>query len=145
MDGLCTGVILIVVLLVVWFLLKKFMGAQDKPQGTYNDKKIQSGGSIGKQNGGRAYDHKKVDSGGSFGGDRERRAYDHPDVESGGSIGGGPRAGSRPGSASSSSADDGWSLGGSTSNKVASSDRDSSDDGPRKDHPKIRSGGSFGG
>ena len=144
LGSLCFGIVIVVGLLILWKIISGFLKPSNPPQGTYNDKKIQSGGSIGGQREHRSYDNKKVNSGGSFGGQREHRAHDHPDVDSGGSIGGGPSVGSRPGSSRSSS-DDGWSLGGDSSNNVSPSRREDKDDGPRVDNPKIKSGGSFGG
>ena len=139
---LCLGAILIIGVLIAWWLLRKLMGTKEPPAGTYDRKEIQSGGSIGKQRGGRAYDRPDINSGGSIGGQREHRAHDHPDFDSGGSIGGGgPSVGSRPGAKEDTGSSAGWTIGGDDLGNQA----EPRDDGERKDHPKIRSGGSFGG
>jgi len=139
LGALCLGAILVIGLLIAWWLLRKLMGTREPPAGTYDRKEIQSGGSIGKQRGGRAYDRPDIQSGGSIGGQREHRAHDHPDFDSGGSIGGGPSAGRQP---PDRRAEDtgGWELGDDVQNQAPRGDGDD-----RVDHPKIKSGGSFGG
>lgn len=122
LGTVCIGAIVVIGVLIALALLSKLLGKKDPPAGTYDKKDIDSGGSIGGMNGGRAYDRPDINSGGSIGGDREHRAHDHPDVDSGGSIGGGPSVGKRPGSSPSTS-----------------------DSGGRVDSPDIKSGGSFGG
>jgi len=141
LGSLCLGAILVVGLLLAWWLLRKLMGSKEPPAGTYDRKEIQSGGSIGKQRGGRAYDRPDIQSGGSIGGQREHRAHDHPDFDSGGSIGGGPSAGSQPGRKEDTGNAGGWVIGG---DDLGNQSRPPEDTG-RVDHPKIKSGGSFGG
>jgi len=144
LGSLCLGAILVIGLLIVWWILRKILGnltTKEPPAGTYDKKEIQSGGSIGRQSGGRSYDRPEIHSGGSIGGQREHRAHDHPDFESGGSIGGGPSAGRRPGSSQHTESSDGWEIGG---DDVQDRSRIRDDDG-RKDHKDIKSGGSFGG
>jgi len=141
MNSVCTGVILIVGLLVVWYLLRKMMGSKEPPAGTYDDKKIDSGGSIGGMRGGRSYDRPDVESGGSIGGQPEHRAHDHPHIDSGGSIGGGPSVGRPPPSRRPSESAGGWEVDDSGSQQPSETPKDEG----RVDHPKIKSGGSFGG
>ena len=141
LGTLCLGAILVIGLLIAWWLLRKLMGTKDAPAGTYDKKEIQSGGSIGKQRGGRAYDRPEINSGGSIGGQREHRAHDHPDIDSGGSIGGGPSVGKRPGPTQDTGSVGGWEIGGDDLGNQAKT----REDDERVDHPKIRSGGSFGG
>ncbi len=134
---LCLGAILLVGALIVFLILRYLAGRKDKPAGTYDSPKYDSGGSIGGMNGGRAYDDPKIDSGATIGGQVERRSYDHPDVGSGGSIGGGPRVGDSPRRTASGGT---WEStqqdeGGYTTRK----------DNDRTDSPDIKSGGSFGG
>ncbi|OQB27087.1 MAG: hypothetical protein BWY10_01632 [Chloroflexi bacterium ADurb.Bin180] len=142
LGSLCFGIIVVVGLLILWKLFGGLFKPSEPPQGTYNDKRIQSGGSIGGQREHRAYDDKRINSGGSIGGQREHRAHDHPDIDSGGSIGGGPSVGSRPGPSRSS--DDGWSTGRFDSGSSSPRQEDKGSSG-RVDDPKIKSGGSFGG
>jgi hypothetical protein len=142
LGSLCVGIILFVGLLIVWAVLRRLMGTKEPPAGTYNDKKIDSGGSIGGMRGGRSYDRPDIDSGGSIGGQREHRAHDHPDVDSGGSIGGRPSVGHRHGPGEDTgSTGGGWEIGGDSVQDQAKPREDSG----RIDDPKIRSGGSFGG
>lgn len=139
LGSLCLGAILFIGLLIAWWLLRKLMGTREPPAGTYDHKEIQSGGSIGAQRGGRAYDHPDFDSGATIGGQRERRAHDHPDFDSGGSIGGGPSVGRQPPGRRSEDVG-GWEIGGDDLGDRAKTREDG-----RKDHPDIKSGGSFGG
>ena len=143
MDTLCLGILLLVGLVVLSWLMRRFGSKSEAPQGSYDRKNIDSGGSIGGMRGGRSYDSPEVDSGATIGGDRNRRAYDSPDHRSGGSIGGGPRAGDEPGMARRSrrtSSQDGWDV-----NEGPDRYRTEEDKKGRKDSPDIKSGGSFGG
>lgn len=76
-----TIIILVVVVLVALYLYNRSRRA---PQGTYDDQKTRSSGSIG--GGTRGHDDAKVRSSGSIGG--ETRGYDTPTHASQGSIGG---------------------------------------------------------
>ena len=143
MDSLCLGILLLVGLLILVWLIRKFGPKAEPPAGTYDRKDIDSGGSIGGMRGGRSYDSPKIDSGATIGGDRGRRAYDSPEHRSGASIGGGPKVGDEPESEKSSrvtSAQDGWDIG-EESDKY----RTEKDKSGRVDSPDVKSGGSFGG
>jgi len=141
LGTLCLGVILVLGLLIAWAVLQRLMGRREAPPGTYDDKKIDSGGSIGGMRGGRSYDRPDIDSGGTIGGQRERRAHDHPDIDSGGSIGGGPSVGKRPRSRQPTESAGGWDVGDTGSQQPSQPRKDEG----RVDHPDIKSGGSFGG
>jgi hypothetical protein len=143
LGTLCLGVLLLVGLLVLVWLIRKFGPKVEPPAGTYDQKNIDSGGSIGGMRGGRSYDSPKIDSGATIGGNRQRRAYDSPKHRSGASIGGGPRVGDEPGSEKptpQTSSQDGWDIG-----EKADKYRTQKDKNGRVDSPDVKSGGSFGG
>jgi hypothetical protein len=76
--------ILIIVVALALLALFLYNRSRPAPPGTYNDRDLQSGGSIG--GGRRTYDDPDVESSGSIGGGK--RAHDDPGLRSRGSIGG---------------------------------------------------------
>lgn len=80
METIFSIIILVIVAAVAYYFYKK----RPAPQGTYDNKDVRSGGSIG--GGSRANDDKDVRSSGSIGGGT--RGHDSPTLATGGSIGG---------------------------------------------------------
>jgi hypothetical protein len=81
MDWTTTLIVIVAVALLAIFFYNRRRPA---PRGTYNDRDVQSSGSIG--GGPRAYDKPEVQSSGSIGGGK--RGHNDPDHQSSGSIGG---------------------------------------------------------
>ena len=82
------GIVAIVAIAAIFLMRRNRPAAA----GTYNDPKVQSGGSIGGDRDGkgqRTYDDPKVQSGGSIGGGNSggTKVYDTPEHTSGGSLG----------------------------------------------------------
>lgn len=127
MDLTTIGIIVVVVALIGLFLYNR---SRPAPQGTYDDKKVSSSGSIG--GGTRAHDDPNVRSSGSIGGGV--RAYDTPNETSSGSIGG-------------RSAEARKNRTGTNQNSQIDDDQIDDDDKvePTKDDPNHRSRGSIGG
>ncbi|MDQ4077094.1 MAG: hypothetical protein M3220_12700 [Chloroflexota bacterium] len=144
----CLGALVLVAVVALFAYMRRNRPA---PRGTYDDPDTRSGGSIGGRPGRpgqRAHDDPDIRSGGSFGTTRGRegaRTHDDPDIRSGGSFGGdeASRRGSdnRNRTARSSSSEP--PAGRSSAEPGRSSSRDR--EGPRRDDPDIKSGGSFGG
>jgi len=159
MEGLsttlCFGVLLIVGVIVLFIIMRRMAGRKEPPAGTYDSPDHQSGGSIGKQRGGRAHDSEEFESGASIGGQRGGRAHDSEEFESGASIGGRQSVGKRPGSsrapARERTVSDGWETSDVGGESESAGDEEprtpyrTRKTGKRVDSPDIKSGGSFGG
>jgi hypothetical protein len=135
MDWSTTLILIVAVALLALFLYNRRRPA---PRGTYNDRDVQSSGSIG--GGPKAYDKPEVESSGSIGGGP--RAHDDAEHKSSGSIGGAtPRRGERRTVADPSKGD------------YTHAERDQHDEYDRvqerrtrtHDDDDLKSGGSFGG
>lgn len=134
--------------LLLFVVLSRFLGGRrPPPAGTYDDEDVRSGGSFG--GGQSTYDAPDVRSGGSFGSGAS--TYDDEDVRSGGSFGGGarseapPRSSSGLGKAQGSLRKEGPSRAATPPPANRAAPLRDDDDGPSRDNPNVRSGGSFGG
>ena len=146
----CLGALVLVGVVALFAYMRRNRPA---PQGTYDDPDTRSGGSIGGRAGRpgqRTHDDPDTRSGGSFGATQGRegaRTHDDPDIRSGGSFGGDEasrhRSDSRNRTARSSSSESPPPAGRPSTEPGRSNSRDR--EGPRRDDPDIKSGGSFGG